>query len=329
MGIILLFVGVTIAPAIAQDNEKSQSTSGGKWLYVGGSGPGNYTRIQDALDVALQHDTVFVFAGLYEENILIKGPFITLLGENRDTTIIDANGNGSVITLTWYNTYISGFTLQNSGRRDAGITWIAHTCDNNTIIGNKIINNMDGIFLEWSPNNTIKNNIITQNKRYGISFIWSNFVSIENNEITYNNIGIRLSYSYQCKIIKNQLHRNTYGIDLDNSISYDISENTISNTSDVGINLYLSYNNSISSNNFINNNKDIDFFYDYQNNPTENYFSRNYWDRFRIRPKVIIGSKIVFFIPIFDSNYAIPIIIPWVNCDWHPAKKSNNIHRTG
>ncbi len=43
IGIILLFVGVTIAPTIAQNTEKSQSTSRGTWLYVGGSGPGNFT----------------------------------------------------------------------------------------------------------------------------------------------------------------------------------------------------------------------------------------------------------------------------------------------
>ncbi|HIG99628.1 MAG TPA: hypothetical protein HA258_03500, partial [Thermoplasmata archaeon] len=42
IGIILLFVGVTIAPTMAQDTEKSQPTSRGNWLYVGGSGPGNY-----------------------------------------------------------------------------------------------------------------------------------------------------------------------------------------------------------------------------------------------------------------------------------------------
>jgi hypothetical protein len=65
IGIILLFVGVTIAPTMAQDTEKSQPTSRGNWLYVGGSGPGNYTRIYYALLNAHDGDTIFVYNGFY------------------------------------------------------------------------------------------------------------------------------------------------------------------------------------------------------------------------------------------------------------------------
>jgi hypothetical protein len=65
MGIIFLFVGTCI-PAVEQDTEEqSLLTSSGSWLYVGGSGPGNYTRIQDAVDNASDGDTVFVFDGTY------------------------------------------------------------------------------------------------------------------------------------------------------------------------------------------------------------------------------------------------------------------------
>ena len=48
VGLILLLIGTSVIPITAQDTEKlSQPTSRGNWLYVGGSGPGNYTRIQD------------------------------------------------------------------------------------------------------------------------------------------------------------------------------------------------------------------------------------------------------------------------------------------
>ena len=90
IGIILLFVGVTIAPAMAQVNEKFQSTTRGNWLYVGGSGPGNYTRIQDAIDNACDGDTVFVYddSSPYYEKIFIDKS-IHVLGENKNTTVID------------------------------------------------------------------------------------------------------------------------------------------------------------------------------------------------------------------------------------------------
>ena len=71
----------------------------GTTLYVGGTGPNNYTRIQDAVDNASNGDTVFVYNGTYshyfEENwaCVRIDKRIRLLGENRDNTII----NGSMI----------------------------------------------------------------------------------------------------------------------------------------------------------------------------------------------------------------------------------------
>ena len=57
VGIILLFVGTSIIPSTAQNLEKTSSaTSRSNWLYVGGSGPGNYTRIQDAIDASNDGD---------------------------------------------------------------------------------------------------------------------------------------------------------------------------------------------------------------------------------------------------------------------------------
>ncbi|MBE3093908.1 MAG: hypothetical protein IMZ52_02670, partial [Actinobacteria bacterium] len=73
VGIILLFIGTGIIPAIAQESEKpSQSTSRGNWLYVGGSGPGNYSSIQAAINATSSGDTVFVYAASspYYENVI-------------------------------------------------------------------------------------------------------------------------------------------------------------------------------------------------------------------------------------------------------------------
>jgi Periplasmic copper-binding protein (NosD)/PKD domain len=91
VGIILLFVGTGIIPSIAQDGEKlSLSTSSGKWLYVGGSGPGNYTTIQSAINAARSGDTVFVYSGTYSGNIVINKT-INLIGEDKHTTIIEGD----------------------------------------------------------------------------------------------------------------------------------------------------------------------------------------------------------------------------------------------
>ena len=43
---------------------------GASTYYVGGSGGGNYSSIQDAIDDASDGDTVFVYNGIYNENII-------------------------------------------------------------------------------------------------------------------------------------------------------------------------------------------------------------------------------------------------------------------
>ena len=99
VGIILLFIGMSIIPSIAQDVKKPLPTSSGNWLYVGGNGPGNYTRIQDAVDHASDGGTVFVYSGIYSDFSLdylacvYIDKRINLVGEDKNTTII--NGTGS------------------------------------------------------------------------------------------------------------------------------------------------------------------------------------------------------------------------------------------
>ena len=64
-------------------------------LYVGGSGPNNYTKIQDAINDASDGDTVFVYNDSipYYEHIIINKS-INLIGEDKDTTIIAAKSKG-------------------------------------------------------------------------------------------------------------------------------------------------------------------------------------------------------------------------------------------
>ena len=160
IGIILLFVGTCIIPAIAQDAEKPLPTSRGNCLYVGGSGPGNYTTIQDAINDSITGDTVFVYAGIYYEK-LGWGGSLSLIGENRNTTIIDGNRTGIVISM--WNSTISGFTIQNGGR---GI-W----CWSSKITNNRIRWNDIGIAMsEMSGHNVIKDNNIESNN-WGIANI--------------------------------------------------------------------------------------------------------------------------------------------------------------
>ena len=77
-----------------------QATTGqADWHYGGGGGGGNETSIQDGIDAASDGDTVYVYAGTYNEVVVVDKQ-ISLIGEDSDTTIIDAGGTGSVIEIT-------------------------------------------------------------------------------------------------------------------------------------------------------------------------------------------------------------------------------------
>ena len=58
VGIVLLFLGSSFLASV-QSKEYIKPLSHN--LYVGGSGPGNYTTIQEAVDASMNGDTVFVF----------------------------------------------------------------------------------------------------------------------------------------------------------------------------------------------------------------------------------------------------------------------------
>ena len=81
-------------------------------LYVGGGGSGNYTVIQDAIENASNGDTVFVYddSSPYYENIVVDKP-IQLIGEDKQSTIIDGGGSGHTIRITSNNSVIRDFSI--------------------------------------------------------------------------------------------------------------------------------------------------------------------------------------------------------------------------
>jgi len=279
IGIILLFVGTCIIPAIAQDIEKSSlPTSRGHWLYVGGSGPGNYSKIQDAIDNASNGDTVFVFddSSPYYENLLINKS-IYLIGENKETTIIDGRENGTCVSVLVDSVSISGFTIQKSGYWYPGIQMTSSnysiissnilknntgpglrfiSANNNIITDNVIIHNYDGIYARSGSGNLIDDNYICFNSDEGISLYAEGPNTISRNNISSN--GYWGIYVFNIDTRNNNITGNyisnnpSKGILVSISTDVFISNNIISN-SKIGIDISGSSSNVISDNYLLEN----------------------------------------------------------------------------
>ncbi|UCE37260.1 MAG: right-handed parallel beta-helix repeat-containing protein [Thermoplasmata archaeon] len=158
-----------------------------KIWYVG-SGDGNDSAtINGGITLADDGDTVFVHSGIYYENVMVYKT-IDLIGEDRKTTIIDAGEVGSAIYVECDWVSITGFTVKGcggTGYNGGGIK--LYQAQNCTIYHNNASNNLhNGIFLEESLNNEIRDNIITWNDWDGIELFYSPYNRIINNSLSFN-----------------------------------------------------------------------------------------------------------------------------------------------
>jgi parallel beta-helix repeat protein len=289
-----------------------QQLQGGQTYYVGGTGPGNYSTIQNAINQTQHGDTVYVYNGIYEEEIIINKS-INLLGEDKYKTkiignFIESADTNIIITVEAENVYITGFNITGSGgyfhddflRTCSGITIDHH--NNCTIINNYLHDLGDyGIRLRQSHHTQILNNDIERvlNKiGSNILIDSSDDVLIENNELYQNTIcGIWLSRSKNVKIKNNTVSSSLYtGIIFERVTKTRIRENLIINNQHIGLLLRESHDNIIEHNNIIRyaegekngNNfaRRLAYFY----NATGNVWYNNYWDKPLLLPKIIIGK---------------------------------------
>jgi hypothetical protein len=311
---------ITVKTINNNDNKISsvQNTLNENTLYVGGSGPGNYTRIQDAIDDSSNGDTIFVYNGTYNENIEIKKK-IDLIGEFNQNTIINGQYvENNVVTIFADEVNISNFTIQNSSILDvsgpfhAGIgiysnyttiknniitknpigikicspPGIYYACYNNTIVDNLLLDN--GIQVYSSFNNSIINNTFINEISHMVDGGGIFLVSSSNNIICRNKLSGRFSSAIclQSRSNKNNIHHN--------NIENKVQGNLLAE----GIDIFNSNFNKIHHNNIKNctiKALHIKSWF--------NIWYRNYWGRPRILPKIVFGTKgLIGLIPCFTID---------------------------
>jgi len=213
--------------------------------------PDNYTTIQGAINNASSGATIFVRKGTYYEHVVINKT-ITLVGEDRNSTIIDGYETGNVIHIRADNVTIKGFTLRNSGMYLYSGVFVDHSTGS-VITNNIVIYNYEGISLLYSSGNVVCDNTISSNCD-GIYLYYSSSNVVSSNTIFSSNYdGIYLYYSSSNVVSSNViLHNGFAGMTLYISSSNVVCGNTILSNYP-GINLaLLSSNNTIYHNNFNN-----------------------------------------------------------------------------
>jgi nitrous oxidase accessory protein NosD len=169
--LLVLFLSILTITSAFNDSLDLIKNSKGNTLYVGGNGPGNYTAIQDAIDQANKGDIIYVFNGKYNENIEFNKK-LHLIGEDKNTTIIDGMKKGCTINLSSENSIIKNFTIIGGGfDTDDFINFfragIKVTGSNNIICNNIFKENCLGISGVRVTNLTIKDNVFLDD---GIGF---------------------------------------------------------------------------------------------------------------------------------------------------------------
>lgn len=228
-------------------------------ITVGPEGPPmyDYSKISYAIDNASAGDSINVYSGTYNENLIINKQIILMGIDGKSSTIINGkDAYKQTIHIKVDDVTINGFTIKNSIGADNEYSCIYLNYTTGCTVSNCLIKDgKDGIDIVGSTDSSIRDNIFEDNEGHGINLLQSN-----NNDIEYNTI------------------RNNYqnGIKLYQSSSNTIYDNSINGNGQNGINAVISNSNTFFYNDFSDNfNENA---YDSGSN-SWNYNSQgNFWD---------------------------------------------------
>lgn len=196
--------------------------------------PDDYSTIQEAINHANFGDTIFVRNGTYYENLNVNKS-LTLVS---DEATVDGGGlDTPVFNVTVPRVQVVNFIIKNAW---AGVT-LSNTTD--CVIENNTIRDLVG---------DANTGILAGNDQYSYK------CTILENTISNCNRGIHSINSENFTILENRVQDNVdFAIGLFDSKGCKISKNILSNNGIVGIQIASSQNNTITSNQFTNDNLEV------------------------------------------------------------------------
>jgi parallel beta-helix repeat protein len=284
LGFILILVVSRLFASASTNLARAENTT---WTVDDDSSEADFSSIQAAINVASSGDTIHVRAGNYYEHVVVNKQ-LKLRGENK-TSIIDGNSTGDVVTVAAINVEISGFTIQNSGRRivtgvlpplgpsgfpvyDDMCGVYLYGCTGSNISGNLTVNNFAGLNIESASRVIVsKNQIISNYGDCGIRIAFSSSVTLSGNEISHN--------PTSSAVTENQIIDNpSSGIVIAFSSRFiTVSKNNITNNGAHGLNIVNSIENNVFGNNMSGNYWGVCLSGSTSNKIRENYIQANYY----------------------------------------------------
>lgn len=119
--------GISPGIAVITVEAKKQGRSPGSATFLVSSPVHNVIRntyfdtVQSAIDYAYSGDTIRIAPGVYYEHLNMKAGNLKIIGDDRDTTIIDATQSGGITRAGIKIQYYSGIQIKNLTVRNAGI----------------------------------------------------------------------------------------------------------------------------------------------------------------------------------------------------------------
>jgi parallel beta-helix repeat protein len=200
----------------------------------------NYTSIQEAIDNAVDGDTIEVMNGTYHERIIIDKP-LTLQGESPEGTIIIGSHVGTVVNITTDDVVVTGFSISGGGMP----------------VGEK--DYPGGVWTNGTSTIMISQCRVTD-CYIGVFANATTGVMITGNEIFSNNLtGIEVLNSNLTRIISNSVHDNFQGVLLGTMNGIECSGNTLYHNKLNGLYIIEGISDSLIEENLVQNNCYVHF----------------------------------------------------------------------
>jgi parallel beta-helix repeat protein len=180
--------------------------------------PPDFLTIQEAINHAKEGDTVYLFSGTYNEKVVVNVT-VSLTGEDEDSTIIDGNGTGTVVTIGANFVSLSNLTIRNPGTVWVQGSWYIESCIQGSYLTNvtvKDVTCIGGAVPVWFDHSSCVN--ISDDAVTGGEYLGIGGYTLQNITICHNHV-------FNCT--------STDGIHLDGGSRYcTVTNNTVTDCFD-------------------------------------------------------------------------------------------------